>query len=142
MISFLQNILIRVVTWLLIKLIGNAEWDEYTVLSSIRPKQVVFLQNIAKLIEYSKKLPGYELTAGEMYRTAEQQAIYLKKGLSKRKVSQHQNRLAFDINVFINGQYRTDKEAYKPLAEYWKKLHPDNRSGYYWDWDYNHFEMS
>lgn len=138
----LKEILIRVVLWILSILLGIKSTDnKYNFLASIRPKQVIFLSNIAKLIEYSKTLPGYELTAGEMYRTAEQQAIYLAKGLSKKRHSQHQNRLAFDINVFINGVYRTDKEAYRPLAEYWKTLNQNNQSGYEWNWDMNHFEM-
>lgn len=142
MINYLLNILIRVVAWMLHELVKLRSGNDLSFLGILRDKQVIFLQNIAKLIEYSKTLPGYELTAGEMYRTAEQQAIYLSKGMTKRKVSQHQNRLAFDINIFIDGKYRTDKEAYKPLAEYWKSLNPNNQSGYYWNWDLNHFEMN
>lgn len=116
--------------------------EEYlTSSSTLRTKQSIFLQNVAKLIIYANTLPGYELTGGELWRTAEQQAIYLAKRLSKTKYSRHQDRLAIDLNVFINGEYRTDKAAFKPLAEYWKSLNVNNDSGYYWDWDYNHFEM-
>jgi hypothetical protein len=106
----------------------------------MRKKQSIFLLNVAKLIIWSFD-NGMELTAGEMYRTDEQQAIYLQQGKSKVQRSRHQDRLAVDLNLFVGGIYRTDKESYKPLATYWKSLHPDNVAGYDWGWDANHFEM-
>lgn len=141
MLDAILNIGIRVVSWVLSKLINLRYKDHFSTSGQLRDKQVVFLANVAKLITYSRTLPGYELTAGELYRTKEQQAIYLSKGLTKVKISQHQKRLAVDLNLFIDGEYRTDKKAFSPLAIYWKLLHPDNRSGYFWNWDYNHFEM-
>jgi len=76
-----------------------------------------------------------------LLRTKEQQEIYFNEGKSKTMNSKHLSRLAIDLNLFVYGVYQTDKEAYKPLAEYWKTLHPDNRAGYDWGWDANHFEM-
>jgi hypothetical protein len=135
--DFLKKYLLQIAIFIIEKLA-----EQYLSSSStLRTKQVVFLKNVAKLITFSSTLPGYEVTGGELWRTAEQQAIYVAKGLSKTKHSRHQDRLAIDLNVFINGVYRTDKSAYKPLAEYWKSLDPNNVSGFYWDWDYNHFEM-
>ncbi len=110
--------------------------------SSLREKQVTFLRNVAKLIDFSTTLPGYELTGGELHRTQEQQDIYIKQGKTKVKYSKHQDRLAIDLILYINGVWRTDKISYKPLADYWKSLHPSNTSGYDWDWDYNHFQMT
>lgn len=107
---------------------------------TLRQKQSVFLNNIAKLISWATA-QGYQLTAGEMWRSDQQQALYKKQGLTKASRSKHQDRLAFDINLFINGVYQTGREAYKPLADYWKSLHPDNVAGYDWGWDANHFEM-
>lgn len=103
-------------------------------------KQVTFLLNVSKLIQWASN-NGFQLTGGELYRTAEQQQIYLKTGLSKVLRSQHQVRLAIDLNLFIDGEFITDKERYKPLANYWKTLHLLNRCGYDWGWDANHFEM-
>jgi hypothetical protein len=103
-------------------------------------KQVTFLLNVSKLIQWASK-NGFQLTAGELYRTEEQQQIYLKTGLSKVLRSQHQIRLAIDLNLFIDGDFITDKEKYKPLSDYWKALHPLNKAGYDWGWDANHFEM-
>ena len=106
----------------------------------MRKKQSIFILNVAKLIAWAFE-QGYELTVGEAYRTEEQQAIYLQNGKSKAQRSRHQDKLAIDLNLFIDGVYRTDKEAYKPLADYWKSLNVDNVAGYDWGWDANHFEM-
>lgn len=106
----------------------------------MRKRQSIFLLNVAKLIAWAFE-NGYELTGGELHRTEEQQKIYRQKGLSKIARSKHQDRLAIDLNLFINGVYQTTRAPYKPLAEYWKSLHPDNVAGYDWGWDANHFEM-
>jgi len=103
-------------------------------------KQGVFLLNVSKLIQFANDR-GWWLTGGELLRTKEQQEIYFNEGKSKTMNSKHLSRLAIDLNLFVYGVYQTDKEAYKPLAEYWKTLHPDNRAGYDWGWDANHFEM-
>ena len=110
--------------------------DRYTM----REKQSIFAKNIAQLIIWSFE-QGYEITVGEFLRTPEQQQLYIKSGKSKTANSKHLNRLAADLNLFIGGVYQTGKDAYKPLADYWKSLHPDNVAGYDWGWDANHFEM-
>lgn len=136
--NLIQRVLINLALFILKRYIK----DKILVTSaSLRSRQVIFLKNVAKLIEFGNLLPGYELTGGEMWRSPEQQAFYYAKGLTKTKYSKHQDRLAIDLNVFVNGIYMSDKETFKPLAEYWKKLHPDNVSGYQWNWDYNHFQM-
>jgi hypothetical protein len=111
---------------------------------TLREKQSIFIFNVALLIIWTNKREDgkkFRLTGGELWRTDEQQAIYLKEGKTKLKRSRHQDRLAIDLNLFIDGKYQIDKEAYKPLAEYWKSLNPDNIAGYDWNWDANHFEM-
>jgi hypothetical protein len=104
-------------------------------------KQTIFLINFAKLILWAQQ-NGFEGTAGELHRTDEQHAWNLKKGLSKATRSKHQDRLAGDLNLFVKGVYQTTRTPYKPLADYWKTLHTDNRAGYDWGWDANHFEMT
>ena len=106
-----------------------------------RLDQSMFTLNVAKLIlfAFNNKI---ELTFGEAWRTDEQQAIYVENKQTKVAHSKHQDRLAIDLNVFVGGVYKTDKESYKPLAEYWTSLHPSNRAGYFWGWDANHFEMN
>ena len=104
-------------------------------------KQAIFSLNIAKLILQAKEIFNIDITLGEAYRTKEQQNIYYLQGLTKTTQSRHQLRLAIDLNIFINGQWKTDKESYKYLALIWKNLHPLNDCGYFWGWDISHFEM-
>jgi len=102
--------------------------------------QRIFSLNLAKLIIWIYD-NGMECTMGEVLRTQEQQEIYVKSGKSKTSNSKHLLKLAADINLFIGGEYKTDKESYKEMAKYWKSLHENNVAGYDWGWDSNHFEM-
>ena len=123
---------------------------------SLREKQSIFAKNFALLVIHAYEI-GYEITYGEGQRTGDQQLLYFE-GFSLKKIgsslklfksnkrsktmsSDHLLKCAHDINVFIDGDYKTDKETYKPLHEYWVSLHPKNYSGYQWGWDYNHFGM-
>lgn len=103
-------------------------------------KQNLFLKNFALLILWANQ-QGYEVTAGELFRAQEQHDYNVKHKLTKAARSKHQDRLAGDLNLFVKGVYQTKREPYKPLADYWKSLHPDNVAGYDWGWDANHFEM-
>jgi len=111
---------------------------------SLSDKQWMFLQNIAKLIQYAESI-GIKLTAGEAYRTQDQQILYYYgkrlevrnhspeivdgKKRSWTMYSQHRRRLAMDFNFFVDGELTYDYEKIKPLGEYWESLHPDNRWG-------------
>lgn len=103
-------------------------------------KQGIFAVNFAKLILFIES-KGWYCTVSWVYRPDDIQDEMFRNGLSKTRESQHELKLAGDLNLFVDGVYRTDKEAYKPLADYWKSLHPDNVAGYDWGWDGNHFEM-
>lgn len=142
MATFFKNIIVKLAIWLLKKGIDKIPNNTFNTQASLSDKQWTFLKNVASLIQYAQSLQGYKITGGELWRHQIMQVYYLKVGLSKTKTSKHQDRLAIDLNVFIDGELRTDREAYKPLAEYWKSLHPDNTSGYYWNWDLNHFQMT
>jgi len=123
---------------------------------TVREKQSEFLQNVAKMILWAFD-NGMELTGGELLRTNDQQllyfegytlykagsAIHLGKAPRKSKTlaSKHLDKLAIDLNVFIDGQYKTDKESYLKLGEYWENLNPENVWGGSWGWDANHFQM-
>jgi len=110
---------------------------------TLRQKQSKFAQMVAKLITWvSILLPsenGYEVTLGEAFRPDFVQERYLKEGSTKVKRSKHQDRLAIDLNLFIDGKYQTSSEAYKPLGEYWKDM--GGIWGGDWGWDGNHFEF-
>ncbi|EPN4319650.1 M15 family peptidase, partial [Escherichia coli] len=81
-------------------------------------KQQLFAVMIADLIHWAQE-HGYRLTFGEAYRTPEQAALNAKSGKGIRN-SLHTLRLAVDFNLFINGKYQADTDAYRPLGEYWE----------------------
>lgn len=104
-------------------------------------RQRRFLPLVAKLIEFAYA-QGYELTAGEAFRTPEQAALDAQhdSGIAN---SLHSLRLAIDLDLFKDGQYLTDSAAYAPLGAYWKTLDPDAA----WGGDFtrrvdgNHFSL-
>jgi len=98
--------------------------------------QQIFTLNIAKLIIWAYA-HGYKITLGEGYDDD---------GVGHSKNSLHYSRLAQDINLFKDGVYLKDTEAYRPLGEYWKSL---SDAGYECCWggdfknkDGNHFSIA
>ena len=87
---------------------------------TLSEKQAVFTVMIAQLINWADE-HGYRLTFGETYRIPEQAALNAKNGKGITN-SLHTQRLAVDFNLFVNGQYQTNTEAYKPLGEYWESI--------------------
>jgi len=97
---------------------------------SMIPQQAAFLLDACELIAYATK-QGFTVTGGELFRTPEQQAIYVKMGRSKTTNSQHLNRMAIDLNLFLNGKLCT-REQVKPLGDWWEAKNPANRWGGNW----------
>lgn len=100
-------------------------------------KQRLFTRMVAQLIAFAYE-QGFELTFGEAYRTPEQAALNAKSGKGIAK-SLHTDRLAIDLNLFINGEYQQTSEAYTPLGEFWESI------GGSWGGrfsDGNHFSLS
>ena len=94
---------------------------------SMVSEQFSFLKDVAKLIEYADSI-GMVLTGGELFRTKEQQEIYVKTGKSMTYNSKHLQRLAIDLNCFKDGKLLTTEEI-KPLGDFWESLDPKNRWG-------------
>jgi hypothetical protein len=108
---------------------------------SLSEQQRAFCLNVGKLIAWAYD-NGYELTFGEALRTPEQAAHNATTGAGIAN-SLHLIRLAIDLNVFKDGVYQTDVDAYRPLAEYWKSLNPLNAAGADFSKpDADHFSMS
>ena len=70
---------------------------------SLVSEQAAFLLDVCKLVEEATR-QGFTVTAGEMYRTPEQQQIYMKTGRSKTMNSMHLTRRAVDLNFFQIGR--------------------------------------
>lgn len=95
---------------------------------SLSREQAAFLLDVCKLINYATE-QGWMITGGELYRTPEQQEIYLKTGRSKTMASNHLKRCAVDLNFFRDGQLIWDKNQIAPLGAYWESLNEKNRWG-------------
>lgn len=108
---------------------------------SLVAEQAAFLLDACRLIEYATDL-GFVVTGGELYRTAEQQQIYVKTGRSQTMASNHLKRLAIDLNFLRNGKLVYDIEQLRPIGEFWQGLSPKNSWGGFWKSfkDMPHFE--
>lgn len=95
---------------------------------SLVVEQAAFLQDVCKLLQYATE-QGWTVTGGELYRTPEQQEIYLKTGRSKTMASNHLKRCAIDLNFFKDGKLIWDKAQIALLGAYWESLNPKNRWG-------------
>jgi len=95
---------------------------------SLMKEQAAFLLDICLLIEHATN-EGFVVTGGELARTPEQQAIYVKTGRSKTMDSIHLKRCAMDLNFFKDGQIIWDKKILEPIGLFWEQLYPKNRWG-------------
>mgnify|MGYP006286320757 CR=1 FL=1 len=71
-------------------------------------EQAAFLLDACKLIQYATE-QGWTVTGGELFRTPEQQEIYLKTGRSKTMASNHLKRCAIDLNFFKDGKLESQE---------------------------------
>jgi hypothetical protein len=108
---------------------------------TLGPQQRRFLPFVARLIDFAYS-QGFELTAGELYRTPEQAALNAKSGAGIAH-SLHTQRLAVDLQLFKDGIYLTDTAAYTPLGVFWEGLDPDACwGGRFSKPDGNHFSLT
>lgn len=97
---------------------------------SLGAEQEAFVSDVLLLITKAKEL-GFGVRFGEVWRSAEQQAIYVKAGRSKTMNSLHLNRLAIDLVLVWQGKIATASQI-QPLGIYWESLNPKNRWGGSW----------
>ncbi len=91
-------------------------------------EQAAFLLDVGRLVQKATEL-GFLVTAGELYRTPEQQEIYVKTGRSRTMNSLHIQRRAVGLNFFKDGKLVYDKRVLAPLGAYWESLNPLNSWG-------------
>jgi hypothetical protein len=94
----------------------------------LREEQIAFLEDVCKLLEFCRRA-GFEITGGELYRTPEQQQIYVSTGRSQTLQSNHLRRLAIDLNIFKGGALCSQKSQLLEVGKFWESLHPKNRWG-------------
>jgi predicted chitinase len=109
-------------------------------------EQSVFMQQVGELLRRADAA-GFGVAGGELYRTPEQQALYIQNGRSATMSSQHLKRLAIDLNFFReagdgSAQFVSDADTLRPLGQYWEGLDPANVWGGNWGnfKDLTHFE--
>ncbi|PHS23501.1 MAG: hypothetical protein COA83_09690 [Methylophaga sp.] len=101
--------------------------------------QWAFLKDLATLILFAED-QGYKLTGAELYRTPAHAKRNAAKGVGIAD-SLHCQRLAIDLNLFIDDKFRRDSEAHRPLGEFWESLDPRNNwGGDFKKPDGNHYE--
>ena len=81
-------------------------------------KQQVFARLAARLILRANEI-GYEVTLGEAWRPQVTADYYASKGTGS-KTSNHLNRLAIDINLYVNGVWLKNTEHHEPLGKWWE----------------------
>lgn len=91
-------------------------------------EQDAFLMDVAKLIVKAHEF-GFQVTAGEMWRTIEQQKLYVEQKRSRTMESKHLDRLAIDLNFFKEGKLAGTKSNLQALGDWWESLDPKNRWG-------------
>ena len=108
---------------------------------SLVTEQAAFLKDVVKLLIKIESM-GFIVTAGELYRTVEQQKIYVDTKRSTTMNSNHLRRCAIGLNFFLNGELVYDIDVLRPIGEYWKELNPKNDWGGFWKSfkDVPHFE--
>lgn len=82
-------------------------------LTELQQKQVEFTDNVALLLQFAKE-KGYKITFGDTYRDP-------RCGYGSPR-SKHRQRLAIDLNLFIDNEYVADTESHLPLGEFWESL--------------------
>lgn len=107
---------------------------------SLRALQSEFVLMVADLITWVYSHPGWELTFGEAWRTPQQAKWDADQGIGIEG-SLHIQRLAIDLNYFIEGELQTDSEAYTPLGEHWESK-GGSWGGRFSNPDGNHFSLS
>lgn len=65
----------------------------------------------------------YSVSYGEAFRPESVAKEYARRGIGIAK-SLHTQRLAVDLNLFVDGVHVTDSESHKPLADLWLMLGP------------------
>ena len=102
-------------------------------------QQFIFVNNVMKLLGYIVYTLEWKISIGEVWRRKVMQKLLVEKGWSKTMFSDHQNKMAIDIFVWIKDKYihnlQKNKETIRPAGEFWESLHKNN----YWGGNYKNF---
>ncbi len=90
---------------------------------SLSRQQRDFSLAVAKLIIWAER-QGMEVTFGDAYRDPRIHGKFGEHGSAPygERFSFHKNRLAIDLNLFIDGKYKPSTEAHRKLGEKWESM--------------------
>lgn len=118
---------------------------------TLRQAQFEFTKDIGLLIAFIYE-SGFTASGGEWWRSLETQKLHFDAGRSKTMKSNHLNRLALDLNFFLNGKSLLlgktgemlikDINLLKPIGAYWMSLNPNNKWGADWNKNYDVLDES
>jgi len=91
---------------------------------TLREKQSCFARLVAKLLLEAETM-GYSVTLGEAYRSQEEalRQFGVGRGIA---CSLHTDRLAIDLNLFLDGVWLTRTEDHRQLGEWWERQSTDD----------------
>ena len=95
---------------------------------SLGREQEAFSRDLTKLLIEAQNL-GYGVRIAEVYRTREQQKMYIDAGRSTTYNSMHLKKCAADLYFTKDGQLCYPEE----LGDYWEELNPKNKWGGHWN---------
>lgn len=87
--------------------------------------QRLFASRVPRLIDriYDQ---GYECSIGDVFRDPRSHGAQGETSPYGRAKSAHKNKLAIDLNLFLDGVYITDSESHRQFGEYWVAMDPEN----------------
>lgn len=103
---------------------------------TLRERQSLLVNCLGELFRYAIS-QGYELTLGEGYvrtprKVIDSADVVVERADAEHMVgSLHNQRLAIDLNLFVQGRYVTDGEhhAWRDIGTFWESLDPLCRWG-------------
>ena len=102
-------------------------------------KQRLFMTLLPRLIDRAHEL-GYEVSLGDGYRDPRVFGEIGERDGYGHPRSAHKQRLAIDLNLFLDGVYCRKNEDHEQLGTFWESLHPECRWGGRFN-DGNHYSM-
>jgi len=85
-------------------------------------KQELFMRLLPRLIDQAHAL-GFEIRGGDLFRDPRAfGSVGEKKGYGHPS-SAHKNKLAIDLNLFLNGEFMSKTEDHEELGEWWEDQH-------------------
>jgi hypothetical protein len=110
------------------------------MVETLGQKQRRFARMVQNLLAFIHSLPGHEVTFGDAFRDPRVHGkVGVKLGYGHAK-SAHKQKLAIDLNLFVNGEYQESTEAHQVIGEWWERQAPDARWGGRFE-DGNHYSL-